>query len=180
MPTIEQFDGIVTDAPLTEGMKYAGSKLKLLPYILQLIKKVDAKTILDGFSGTTRVSQALVKSGYKVFSNDIAVWSEVFGTCYLLNKKKPAEYQQLIDHLNAVKPIAGWFTEHYGGQPNGGRAVQSDGLKKPWQVHNTKKLDAIRAEIDKLSLPPVDKAVALTAVEPLYDSISHDDILLSK
>ena len=171
MPTIEQFDGIVTDAPLTEGMKYAGSKLKLLPYILQLVKKVDAKTILDGFSGTTRVSQALAKSGYKVLSNDIAVWSEVFGTCYLLNKKKPAEYQQLIDHLNAVKPIAGWFTEHYGGHPNGGRAVQADGLKKPWQVHNTKKLDAIREEIDKLSLPPVDKAVALTSLILALDEV---------
>ena len=52
-------DDIVTDAPPTEGVKYAGSKLKLIPYILRLIKKVDAKTVLDGFSGTTRVSQAL-------------------------------------------------------------------------------------------------------------------------
>src|SRR4030042_2746417 len=123
MQMIGLFDDIVTEAPPTEGVKYAGSKLKLLPYILRLIKKVDAETVLDGFSGTTRVSQALAKSGYQVLSNDIAVWSEVFGACYLLNKKKPTEYQQLIDHLNAVKPVDGWFTEHYGGQPNGGRAV---------------------------------------------------------
>ena len=171
MPTTGLFDDIVTDAPPTEGVKYAGSKLKLLPYIIRLINKVDAKTILDGFSGTTRVAQALAKSGCRVLSNDIAVWSEVFGTCYLLNKKTPAEYQKLIEHLNAVRPVDGWFTEHYGGQPNGGRAIQADGLKKPWQVHNTRKLDAIRAEIDRLSLPPVDKAVALTSLILALDKV---------
>jgi len=171
MQTIGLFDDIVTEAPPTEGMKYAGSKLKLLPYILRLIRKVDAKTILDGFSGTTRVSQALAKSGYQVLSNDIAIWSEVFGTCYLLNKKRRAEYQELIDHLNAVRPIDGWFTENYGGRPNGGYAVQADGLKKPWQVHNTRKLDAIREEIDRLSLPTVDKAVAITSLILALDEV---------
>jgi len=164
MQTTGLFDDIVADVPSTEGVKYVGSKLKLLPYILRLVKKVDAKTILDGFSGTTRVSQALAKSGYQVLSNDIAVWSEVFGTCYFLSKKRRAEYQELIEHLNAVKPIDGWFTEHYGGQPNGGCAIDGDGLKKPWQIHNTRKLDAIREEIDRLSLPTIDKAVALTSL----------------
>ena len=171
MQTTGLFDDIVTETPPTEGVKYAGSKLKLLPYILRLIEKLDAKTILDGFSGTTRVSQALAKNGYQVLSNDIAVWSEVFGACYLLNKKTRAEYQELIEHLNAVKPIDGWFTEHYGGQPNGGCAIQTDGLKKPWQVHNTRKLDAIREEIDRLSLPAVDKAVALTGLILALDEV---------
>jgi len=171
MQTTGLFDDIVADVPATEGVKYAGSKLKLLSYILRLIKKVDAKTILDGFSGTTRVAQALAKSGYQVLSNDIAVWSEVFGTCYLLNKKTRTEYQELIDHLNAVRPIDGWFTEHYGGQPNGGCSIQADGLKKPWQIHNTRKLDAIREEIDRLSLPVVDKAVAITGLILALDEV---------
>jgi len=52
------------DAPPTEGVKYAGSKLKLLPSILQLARRVNAKTVLDGFSGTTRVAQAFAKRGY--------------------------------------------------------------------------------------------------------------------
>jgi adenine-specific DNA-methyltransferase len=171
MQTVGLFDDIVADVPPTEGVKYAGSKLKLLPYILRLIRRVDAKTILDGFSGTTRVSQALAKGGYRVLSNDIAIWSEVFGICYLLNKKTRAEYQGLIDHLNTVKPVDGWFTEHYGGRPNGGCAIQVDGLKKPWQVHNTRKLDAIREEIDRLSLQHVDKAVALTSLILALDEV---------
>jgi adenine-specific DNA-methyltransferase len=41
-------------APLTEGIKYAGSKLKLLPHLLQLAQKVKPQTVFDGFSGTTR------------------------------------------------------------------------------------------------------------------------------
>jgi adenine-specific DNA-methyltransferase len=171
MQTTGLFEDIVPEAPSTEGIKYAGSKLKLLPYILQLIKKVNAKIILDGFSGTTRVSQALAKSGYQVLSNDIAVWSQVFATCYLLNKKARAEYQGLIEHLNNVKPIDGWFTEHYGGLPNGGSAIHKDGLKKPWQIHNTRKLDGIREEIDQLSLPFIDKAVALTSLILALDEV---------
>lgn len=158
------FDEPALYVPSTEGIKYAGSKLKLIPQILELTQKVDAKTILDGFSGTTRVSQAFAKFGYTVICNDIAPWSEVFGTCYLLNTKHPSEYQPLIDHLNAVPPIDGWFTEHYGGHINDGCAIQTDGLKKPWQLHNTRKLDAVRQEIENLYLDPIDKAVALTSL----------------
>ncbi len=165
------FRDIVADAPPTQGIKYAGSKLKLIPYILQLLKKVQARTVLDGFSGTTRVSQALAKSGYRVLCNDIAVWSEVFGTCYLLNDKRPTSYSGLIEHLNSLKPVDGWFTEHYAGMPNGGSAGQADGLKKPWQIHNTRKLDAIREEIERLALPRLDKAVALTSVILALDQV---------
>ncbi len=169
--TLSFFDEFVLDVPTTEGIKYAGSKLKLIPQILELAKKVDAKTILDGFSGTTRVSQAFAKLGYTVICNDIAPWSEVLGTCYLLNTKPQSEYQPLIDHLNAVPPIDGWFTEHYGGHVNDGCAIQADGLKKPWQLHNTRKLDAIRQEIENLNLDPVDKAVALTSLILALDKV---------
>ena len=164
MNNLPLFDDVVVDAPPTEGIKYAGSKRKLLPYILELAQRTGAKTVLDGFAGSTRVSQAFAQSGYRVISNDVAVWSEIFGTCYLLNPKPRAHYLPLIRHLNRVPPKDGWFTRHYGGKPNGGMAVQHDGLKKPWQLHNTRRLDGIRAEIDKLSLSPTEKAVALTSL----------------
>ncbi len=161
----------MSPTPPTQSIKYIGSKLKLIPQVLELVKKVDAKTILDGFSGTTRVSQALAKFGYDVVCNDIAPWSKVFGTCYLLNTKSRETYQPLIDHLNAVPSIDGWFTEHYGGHANGGSAIQKDGLKKPWQCHNTRKLDAIRQEIEILNLDPVDKSVALTSLILALDRV---------
>lgn len=166
-------DVIALEAPETEGIKYTGSKLKLLPYILHLARKVDAHTVLDAFSGTTRVSQAFAKSGYRVLCNDIAIWSEVFGICYLLNKKRPDEYRPLIDHLNSLPPVDGWFTQTYGGQPNGGCAIQTDGLKRPWQIHNTRKLDAIRQEIENLKLDTVDKSVALTSLILALDQVDN-------
>jgi adenine-specific DNA-methyltransferase len=144
--------------PPTEGIKYAGSKLKLLPHILELAARVEPRTVFDGFSGTTRVSQAFAQSGYHVIANDIAVWSKVFGDCYLLSPHPAEHYQNLIDHLNAVPGKHGWFTEHYSGD-----------FKKPWQRHNTLKLDAIREEIEKLN--DDEKAVALTSLILAMDEV---------
>ena len=171
MQTQSLFKDLVVEVPPTEGIKYTGSKLKLLPYILQLARRVKATTVFDAFSGTTRVSQAFAKSGYKVYSNDIAVWSQVLGSYYLLTQRPPREYRDLISHLNHIKPVDGWFSEHYGGLPNDGCAIQSDGMKKPWQIHNARKLDGIRNEIESLQLNPIDKAVALTSLMLALDHV---------
>ena len=171
MSNLSLFDEIVVEAPPTEGIKYAGSKRKLLPYILQLAKRTGAKTVLDGFAGSTRVSQAFAQSGHQVVSNDVAVWSEAFATCYLLSSKPRRHYFQLIEHLNAVPSEEGWFTEHYGGEPNSGVSIQEDGLKKPWQVQNTRKLDGIRKEIDALDLSRIDRSVALTSLILALDRV---------
>ncbi|HEX6719621.1 MAG TPA: DNA adenine methylase [Pyrinomonadaceae bacterium] len=153
-------------APPTEGIKYAGSKRKLLPHILRLAQKVNPKTVFDGFSGTTRVSQAFAQAGYRVIANDIAAWSRIFGECYLLSPFPREHYQDLIEHLNALPGKHGWFTEHYGGDAN-----LRNGTKKPWQRHNTLKLDAIREEIERLSLSRHEKAVALTSLILAMDEV---------
>ena len=170
---------VTLNAPETEGIKYAGSKLKLLPHILQLAQKVKPRTIFDGFSGTTRVSQAFARSGYRVIANDIAAWSKVFGDCYLSSPSPREHYTDLIDHLNALPGRDGWFTEHYGGDVN-----ESNGVKKPWQRHNTLKLDAIREEIERLSLGAHERAVALTslilAMDEVDSTIGHYASYLSE
>ena len=171
LQSLSFLEDLVIGAPPTEGIKYVGSKLKVIPHILRLARKVGAHTVLDGFSGTTRVSQAFAKLGYNVVCNDISVWSEVFGMCYLNNKKKREHYQPIVEHLNSLPPVDGWFTEHYGGQPNQGCAIQRDGLKKPWQIHNTRKLDAIRQEIEALNLDYVDKSVVLTSLIMALDRV---------
>jgi adenine-specific DNA-methyltransferase len=172
MSTPALFRDMVVRPPETEGIKYAGSKLKLLRKILELTVKVAPKTVLDGFSGTTRVSQALASRGYQVICNDISVWSHVFGTCYLMSSKPRHYYNELIAHLNGVEGKDGWFTEHYGGDvvPRGGDSA-SQGLKRPWQRHNTRKLDAIREEIERLHLDEVDKAVGLTSLILALDAV---------
>lgn len=170
-PKNSLFDDEIWGTPTTQGVKYAGSKLKLIPHILSLFQGLGVKTVFDGFSGTTRVSQALAKSGFKVTSNDISEWSYVFGQCYLKNTKKPSEYKDLICHLNSIKGYDGWFTEHYGGLDFSGAAIQPSGLKKPWQAHNTRKLDGIRDEIDRLNLNEIERSVALTSLMLAMDAV---------
>lgn len=155
----------------TEGIKYIGSKKKIIPHILELVRGCQPSSVIDLFSGSTRVSQALGKSGYQVFSNDIAYWSEIFSTAYLRNYFEPRHYSELITHLNSATPIYGWLSEHYGGEENKGSAVQVDGRKKLWQLHNTMKADGIRAEIDQLRLSEIERAVALTSLMIALDKV---------
>lgn len=141
--------------PATEGVKYAGSKLKLLPHIIPMVCGLrDVNTVLDGFSGSTRVSQALYQTGrFRVVSNDISAWSEVFARCYLQADRPAAYYQSLIDRLNALEGREGWFTETYGqpiSLPKGAPALSEEAEAKPkypFQRKNLLRLDAIREEI---------------------------------
>lgn len=163
----------VIDFFSTQSIKYIGSKIKIIPYILDLLKYTNGKTILDGFAGSTRVSQALAKSNYNVICNDIAVYTEVFGKCYLQSNKPKKYYQKIINHLNSLLPIEGWFSENYGGYDNDGSAVQSDGKKALWQMHNARKLDAIRQEIEDLNLNSIDKSVAITSLILALDKVDN-------
>lgn len=164
------------DPPKTEGVKYAGSKLKLLRQILELANHTNYESVFDGFSGTTRVGQAFSQIGKKVHSNDRSSWSKIFGNCYLVNRKNPKEFHELIDHLNAVKPLDGWYTEHYGGDVNKlgpDSGVQPDGTKKPWLRKNTMKLDGIRNEVTSLKLDAIDESVALTSLILALDRVDN-------
>lgn len=150
----------------TEGVKYAGSKLKIIPYIAGILSELEGvKSVLDGFSGTTRVSQAFAQLGYHTTSSDVSVWSEVFATCYLMSTGSDKFYQELIDHLNSLSGYDGWFTEYYG--------ATDVFLKRPFQIHNTRKLDAIRDEIDKLALTFEDRCVLLTSLISALDSVDN-------
>ncbi len=148
----------------TQGIKYAGSKLKIIPYILEVIKDLKVKTVLDGFSGSTRVSQALAQAGYDVTSNDVAHWSEVCAKCFLLHNKSEKYYQKILDELNSLEGYSGWFTDNYGGNEN----MET---KMPFQKKNTQKLDAIRDKIDELKLNDIDKAVVMTSLLLALDSV---------
>lgn len=165
MLTENLFNEITFEDIETEGVKYAGSKDKIIPYILKIAYKLKPKVIFDGFSGTTRVSQAFAKLGYKVISNDISDWSKIFATCYLLNKKSREYYQKTIDYFNRLPGKYGWFSENYGGDP------KKEGPKRPWQVHNTMKLDAIREEIDKIAKDEIEKSVLLTSLILALDKV---------
>ena len=163
--------------PKTYGIKYAGSKLKIIPYIVSLLSELkDVKTVLDGFSGTTRVSQAFAQLGYNTTASDISLWSNVVAHCFLKSSKKDSFYQEIINHLNTLTGYDGWYTEHYGSD-----LFQA---KRPFQAKNTRKLDVIRDEIENLNLEWTDKSVLLTslifALDKVDSTLGHYVSYLSK
>ena len=163
---------------LTEGIRYTGSKREIIPRILQLIQShcPTISTVLDGCAGTTRVSQALKHSGYTVRCNDLAEHTQVFGQCYLLNRKPASYYQPIIDHLNNIQGTNGWFSQNYGGLVTNnadGNAIQADGKKRPWQRHNMEKLDAILSAISIEVSDPVERSVLLTATMIALDKVDN-------
>lgn len=162
-PQTSLFDDL--QVPQTDGIKYVGSKLKILPHIIQIINGLKIRTALDAFSGTTRVAQAFSQLGFDTSANDIAEYSEIFGHCYLLSTKPNEFYQKFIDELNSLKGTFGWFSQHYGGENEAG--------KRPFQLKNTMKLDAIRDKIDEFDLNFTDKAVLLTSLILALDCVDN-------
>ena len=65
-----------------------------------------------------------------------------------------------------------------------GNAIQKDGLKRPWQVHNTEKLDAILDEIPQLTQDPIEQAVlktsAILAMDKVDNTMGHQVAYLKK
>lgn len=137
----------------TESIKYIGSKTKLLWYIVDIINKVfdnnKNKVIIDWFSGSVRVWQALKNSWFSVIANDVSSYSRIFWDCYLKNKKERKYYQKIIDKLNLLLWKEWWFTKNYWGIDNNGSSIQCDGKKRIRQKKNTKKLDSILEYITK-------------------------------
>ncbi|MFV0392555.1 MAG: DNA adenine methylase [Paludibacteraceae bacterium] len=151
---------------ITEGIKYAGSKKKIIPYIAGIIRELEGvKDVLDGFCGTTRVSQAFAKLGYNTTANDLSVWSEVFATCYLKALKSDKFYSEIIGHLNSLQGFDGWFTQNYG--------ADEGERKRPFLRKNTRKLDAIREEIERLNLSWEDRCVILTSLILALDKVDN-------
>ena len=94
----------------------------------------------------------------------------------MANQSNPY-YTEIIDHLNNTQEHYGWFSQHYGGNPE-------NDSKKPFQLKNTIKLDGIRNEIDQMNLDETDKAVALTslilALDKVDSTLGHYSSYLSK
>ena len=154
-------------------LPYSGSKIQFLDTIENLISELPGiETVFDGFSGSTAVSQYLSPK-FNMICNDIAVWSKVVNNCMLKATKPEKYYLKIINELNRIKPKSGWFSQSYGGQENNGNASQSNGLQRPFQLHVTRKLDAMRKRIDEFCLPEIDKDVILTSLLQALTSVSN-------
>ena len=147
----------------TEGIRYAGSKKKLIPEILNMIP-AESNYLLDAFSGTTRVAQSFKIKGYNVDSNDLAEYSKIFGNCYLLNNQNKNFYTPYIDILNNLEGIDGWFSQAYGFLS-----------RSPFQIHNLKKLDNILFFIENefTELNYLQKSILISSLMLALDKVDN-------
>lgn len=144
----------------TYGVKYIGSKRALVGHILALAKEKqpEANSVIDVFSGTTRVAQAFRKNGYSGVASDLSQATEVYAGAFLSNGSN-SHLEEIIEYLNSLEGYSGWLTENYAG--------------KFWQEKNTKRADAIRDYIDTLNLETWEKNTLITSLIFALDAVDN-------
>jgi adenine-specific DNA-methyltransferase len=149
----------------SSGVKYIGSKRLLLQSIVDTIGRVPrANRVIDAFTGTTRVAQALKASGYEVITSDLSWASTCYSNTFISNPIDNAHLNSYIEYMNRLEGKAGWLTENYCQHKNG---------VKVWQVENGKKADAIRDYIDTLMLAPWESATLVTSLIFALDAVDN-------
>ena len=121
-------------------IKYLGSKRRLIPVLGALRDASGAMTALDLFTGTTRVAQDWKRRGAYVWAVDLARYAEVLGCCYIetdADAIDPVELDGALSHLQHLPGEDGYVTETFS------RAARY------FQVHNGRRIDAIRSEIER-------------------------------
>jgi len=143
-------------------IKYLGSKRVLVPRILELVEGLEGvRTVLDLFSGTTRVAHALKRRGHRVHANDHNAYAATLAACYVKADKRRwrARAERLCAELDALPGKPGWFTETF--------CVRARYLQPP----NGARVDAIRERIAALALEPTLEAIALTSLMEAADRV---------
>lgn len=143
-------------------IKYIGSKRRLLGRILAAIDGVEgARSVIDLFSGTSRVGHALKRAGYRVLANDHNAYAHTLATCYVsadLDELR-ADAERLIAELQALPGRPGYITETFCEQA------------RFFQPVNGAKIDAIREAIADKGLTPELEAVLLVSLMEAADRV---------
>jgi adenine-specific DNA-methyltransferase len=125
-------------------MDYIGSKEKVNEWMFsKMLNGIDPKkeTFLDACTGSASVSKYAAKSGFsKIISNDIMEFpSHIARGSISLPKSKLDEATALIDKMNVLSGVEGFFYKNYSEQS--GRLFFTNA--------NAKKIDACRQYIEK-------------------------------
>ena len=171
------------------GYRYIGSKDKLSDIIISEIRRINYKTetVIDLMAGTGLMSLALRENNFKVVANDVMTYSYHHLHLHLLLSKAPdftkissivknqnldnkkSNYTLILDHLNNVKPIKGYFFNEFSPE---GNPINASKPRKYYTAENAAKIDAIRKEIKSLK-----KKKLITDIE--HSLLLHDLIMAS-
>lgn len=144
-------------------IKYIGSKRRLVPRIVALVQAIpDVHTVLDLFTGTTRVAQGLKRAGFHVTANDLATYSEVLAETYIATDARSVDQVALaamVAELNALPGERGYFTRTFCEEA------------RYLQPANGMRVDAIRRRIETLRVNAGTRAILLTALLEAADRV---------
>ncbi len=143
-------------------IKYIGSKRLLVPLIVEVVRGLSGvRSVVDLFSGTSRVGHALKGAGYRVLANDHNAYAATLARCYVQADREELRSQasSLVAELNALPGEPGWFTDAF--------CVQS----RFFQPKNGARVDAIREAIARKGLPPELEAVLLVSLMEAADRV---------
>jgi adenine-specific DNA-methyltransferase len=121
-------------------IKYIGSKRRLVPVLGELLSRLNARTALDLFTGTTRVAQEWKRRRAEVWAVDLARYAAVLAACYIgtdADQVDAAAVGQALVGLDNLPGVDGYVTATFS------RASRF------FQPHNAQRIDAIRDEIDR-------------------------------
>ncbi|MGQ0627904.1 MAG: DNA adenine methylase, partial [Phycisphaerales bacterium] len=150
-------------------IKYIGSKRTLLPVILDAVRGATnapaPQSVIDLFSGTSRVGHALKRAGYRVLSNDHNAYAATLARCYV--------EADAADVLASATTLVGEFNRRLRGGWNApGYFTQTFCIKSRFfQPANGARIDAVREAIAAKGLEPELEAVMLVALMEAADRV---------
>jgi len=143
-------------------IKYLGSKRTLIPTLVERVAELpDVRSVLDVFSGTSRVGHALKRAGYRVIANDHNAYAATLARCYVAADLDDVrdDATKLLAEFARLPGRAGYFTDTF--------CVKS----RFFQPKNGERIDAIRDAIAAKSLPPELEAVVLISLMEAADRV---------
>jgi len=143
-------------------IKYLGSKRVLLPILVDWAQSLEnVSTILDLFSGTSRVGHAFKQAGFQVTANDINTYAYTLAKCYVQADRDLwlSRAERLLNELRRIPPCSGYFTHTYCEQ------------SRFFHPRNGARIDAIREYIHGLDLEPELEAIALVSLMEAADRV---------
>jgi len=143
-------------------IKYIGSKRVLVPAILGTIESLPGvRSVIDLFSGTSRVGHALKRAGYRVHANDHLAYAHALARCYVqADRDRVAQNaQKLISEFNRLRGRHGYFTTTFCER------------SRFFQPKNGARIEAIRDAIAAKGLDPELEAVCLVSLMEAADRV---------
>jgi adenine-specific DNA-methyltransferase len=154
----------------THGVKYLGSKKKIVENIGWFLRDLDVTSAIDVFSGTTRVAQYLRQRGIKMTTSDLAWATTCYAHTYVHNQNN-RHLKDRVASMNNLAPSRGWLSENYTGDTD---QTAERGEGRCFQLKNTMKADAARDWIETQGdLALWEKMTLITSVINALDAVDN-------